>query len=695
MTPHRSRTAGGRGPAEVAQDRPGRRSGRHRIAEPPGDRRACPGPDRRSCTRRPRQQLRADARHRLEHLGRCGTSGPPPTRRAAVQSLVGRRRHAHYSIPRTRPPRAPALRRRRGLRAARRPHRANRLARLERARRPGAHRGGVRAGSAADAVAADRGARRHRLAAGTARRLSRAPRSPRRVDASRGSQTRPRPCPPELRRGGEGHARGRGVSRRTASPLPAPVALAQRRTFAPRALAADRTGAALRGHATARAREGCQLERLRLAPARADGRGARAARRRARGVARPVRLYALAEDGTLVSLPWPSAARRAPTPRAQRSAAAVVAADAAVVRAGGVLLPLLRGRAGSVRYSGFYVDLGGRGLVSTLTMPIEGSGQAGVLALDLTHNVDWDQFAATIAPPLAATIVHVGDGRTGDLGDTAQGLLAGAPGAAPRVPSDDVVDAQDAAAGESRRSPMRSCRDVGAVAAFHVSERAWLLAFFPSVRPVVSGRRDRAARRGAGRAADGIRSEPAQSGARSRSRGAGARREAESAQHDAGAADGRRSEHRRDRVGESGRGVDRHQARGAVRRAHFAATRGRARTTSGRRSRPAKPRRAYGVPIRVETAGGAHRQFAIVRSVAVTAPIEALAADERHRLAILFLVDPQSDLRLLLEDVESARTPTSAAGSPACCRTASTRWPTCSAAAWGQPGQTGVRPRPV
>jgi hypothetical protein len=64
-------------------------------------------------------------------------------------------------------------------------------------------------------------------------------------------------------------------------------------------------------------------------------------------------------------------------------------------------------------------------------------------------------------------------------------------------------------------------------------------------------------------------------------------------------------------------------------------------------------RRAYGVPIRVETADGqAADQFAIVRSVAVTAPIEALSADERHRLAILFVVDPRSDLRLLLEDVE-------------------------------------------
>jgi hypothetical protein len=65
-------------------------------------------------------------------------------------------------------------------------------------------------------------------------------------------------------------------------------------------------------------------------------------------------------------------------------------------------------------------------------------------------------------------------------------------------------------------------------------------------------------------------------------------------------------------------------------------------------------RRAYGVPIRIDTGdGGSAERFALVRSVAVTAPIDALEADERHRLGILFLVDPRSDLALLLEDVES------------------------------------------
>jgi hypothetical protein len=66
-----------------------------------------------------------------------------------------------------------------------------------------------------------------------------------------------------------------------------------------------------------------------------------------------------------------------------------------------------------------------------------------------------------------------------------------------------------------------------------------------------------------------------------------------------------------------------------------------------------EPRRAYGVPIQVETGDGqSAERFALVRSVAVTAPIEALEADERHRLGILFLVEPKSDLALVIDDVD-------------------------------------------
>ena len=48
---------------------------------------------------------------------------------------------------------------------------------------------------------------------------------------------------------------------------------------------------------------------------------------------------------------------------------------------------------------------------------------------------------------------------------------------------------------------------------------------------------------------------------------------------------------------------------------------------------------------------GPEERYAIVRSVAVTAPIEALAADERHRLGILFLLEPEADLAILTEDL--------------------------------------------
>src|SRR6185312_3071647 len=66
-----------------------------------------------------------------------------------------------------------------------------------------------------------------------------------------------------------------------------------------------------------------------------------------------------------------------------------------------------------------------------------------------------------------------------------------------------------------------------------------------------------------------------------------------------------------------------------------------------------EPRRAYGVPVRVRGEDGSEQErYAIVRSVAVTAPIEALKADERHRLGVLFILEPEVDISLLTEDLE-------------------------------------------
>jgi hypothetical protein len=68
-----------------------------------------------------------------------------------------------------------------------------------------------------------------------------------------------------------------------------------------------------------------------------------------------------------------------------------------------------------------------------------------------------------------------------------------------------------------------------------------------------------------------------------------------------------------------------------------------------------EPRRAYGVPVRVPGDGNTEVvRHAVVRSVAVTAPITALEADERHRLGIVFLLEQDTDLPLLADDLASA-----------------------------------------
>jgi hypothetical protein len=67
-----------------------------------------------------------------------------------------------------------------------------------------------------------------------------------------------------------------------------------------------------------------------------------------------------------------------------------------------------------------------------------------------------------------------------------------------------------------------------------------------------------------------------------------------------------------------------------------------------------EPRRAYGLPVAVrDDKGQVSERYAVIRSVAVTAPIEALSADERHRLGVLFVLDEADDLSLFAEVVDA------------------------------------------
>jgi hypothetical protein len=371
------------------------------------------------------------------------------------------------------------------------------------------------------------------------------------------------------------------------------------------------------------------------------------------GVARPVRLYALAEDGTLVSLPWSSTIGEAPgdTARAEalqlssRPTLPSFAPEEFFFRFG-------EGDHDAIRYSGFYLDLGGRGLVSTLTMPMDGGEQAGVLALDLTHAVDWDHFASTIAAPLAAAIVRT----TGEAPATwtvlQRTMSTGAP-APLRQALDEVVRREGSRAGAVSPITHAVVPQVGAVAAFQVAERAWLLTFFPSVPPSFPS---------GAVALLGVVLVTLLAGFEVNRRKA--EREADRAARALGEKQNLLNtmqvplmvvDPNTDEIVSANQAAE---SLGILRGARFAdhvSTDPRAREHYERTQvATSEARRAYGVPIRVASdTGEPASRFAIVRSVAVTAPIEALHADERHRLAILFVLEPQSDLRLLLDDVRS------------------------------------------
>ena len=377
---------------------------------------------------------------------------------------------------------------------------------------------------------------------------------------------------------------------------------------------------------------------------------------------RPVRLYAVAEDGTLVSAPWRGSS---PDPAPESAGG-----DAAQGE-----LALLGGRPGhpafapeefffgfdpaatgpEAAYSGFYLDVGGRGLVSTVLVPFAtAESRHGVLALDLAFEIPWRDLARGVAPPVIGAAIDLG-GRGGLGGASWAALDAALPSDAPARLRTALAALAAPAPGATRTAddaaPLRQGSVAsGAVAAFQVSERTWLVMLFPEASPAfpvapVGFLAGMLALLFAGFEVN--------------------RRRADAERRKAEAAFAEKQnlldtmqvplvvvDPNTDIIVTSNRAAEAIGVRAGSRFADLVAPDPRARAHYERMQvASAEPRRAYGVPVAIHEDGRVVLRYAVVRSVAVTAPIEALAADERHRLGVVFVLDREADLAILAADI--------------------------------------------
>ena len=375
----------------------------------------------------------------------------------------------------------------------------------------------------------------------------------------------------------------------------------------------------------------------------------------------PVRLYVVAEDGTLISAPsgladvadnnLAAAAERELVLLGARPGLPTFAPEEFFFRGGAVDSSRAHEPPGA--YSGFYLDLGGRGLVSTITQPIAAPhGLRAVAALDLGFVIDWQRFAASVDPPITGAAVRVSSGTLASW----QGLDAALPAeSSPALrAATAALASRDRSSTSENTSPVRHSlvEGTGAVAAFQVSDDTWLLMLFPQTAPAfpvaaVVALAGLLALLLAGFELNRRRAE----GERQRSQQALAEKQnlLNTMQVPLVVVDPNT-----DAIVSSNRAAETIGIQAGTRFADLVWPDDRARAHYQKmQAAGPQPRRAYGVPVAVrDERGNLHQRYAIVRSVAVTAPIEALAADERHRLGVLFVLEPDADLALLAEDLE-------------------------------------------
>lgn len=365
---------------------------------------------------------------------------------------------------------------------------------------------------------------------------------------------------------------------------------------------------------------------------------------------RPVRLYAVSEDGTLVSAPWPD--------RAWPDAAAHE-------------LTLLSARPGhpafapeefffgfdpaaaesQAAYSGFYLDVGGRGLVSTILVPFATpDGRHGVLALDLAFEIAWREVARGVAAPVIGAALDF-DGPGAASWTTFGAALAPDAPDALRTALDALAATRGAAGDDASPLRLGIVESAGAVAAFQVSDRTWLVMLFPKTSPAFPVAP-------VGLLA-GVLALLFTGFERNRRRADAERRKAERAfAEKQNLLDTMQVplvvvDPNTDVIVSSNRAAEAIGVRAGSRFAELVWPDARARAHYQRMQEATpEPRRAYGLPVAIrDDDGNTVERYAVVRSVAVTAQIEALAADERHRLGVLFVLDREADLGILAADI--------------------------------------------
>jgi len=371
---------------------------------------------------------------------------------------------------------------------------------------------------------------------------------------------------------------------------------------------------------------------------------------------RVVRLYALAEDGTLISLPLPADPEHSQRSAIEEGRGFRSSPERPTFVSNEFYFRFdFADSKDQTFYSGLYLDLGGQGLVATITTPLRdpAPGERGLVGADLTFDIDWQAFARGIDPPMIASVVRPGrpPARGRPWGEIAGAFSKNQPAALRRA----VAALAAQAPAESTESVPYVLHGVvdgqGAVAAFQVAAATWLVVLFPKTQshlPLIPA------------ALSAVMLVALFWGFELN------RRRAERAQDKAELAFQEKQnllstmqvplvvvDPNTDEVVYGNQAAENLGLRAGARIGDLVAPDPKARAHYERMqvAKP-EPRRAYGMPVRVRGEDGEEEErYAIVRSVAVTAPIEALRADERHRLGILFLLEPEADLALLTEEV--------------------------------------------